>query len=67
LNFPLVEEKVKLIIDELELANRAYFAKDRAKLIKQKIDEAILLLDTRPIDAEGNSSFTFSLFRQKKI
>lgn len=42
-----------MIISELDLADRAYFAKDRQKLIKQKIDESIALLDTKPIEEVG--------------
>jgi len=36
---------VKKIIDQLSLIDRAYFAKDRQKQIKQKIHDAIALLD----------------------
>jgi len=31
-----------------------YFAKDRLKQIKNKIDEALALLDQKPIDMEKN-------------
>jgi len=50
-----VEEKVSALIEALDLANRAYFAKDRQKVIKEHIDNAIAILDTKPIeDAELN-------------
>jgi hypothetical protein len=52
----IVEEKVALIIDDLNLADRAYFAKDRQKIIKARIDDAIALLDTKPIESSGKSS-----------
>ena len=42
-----------MLISELDLADRAYFAKDRQKVIKAKIDEAIVLLDTKPIEEIG--------------
>lgn len=48
-----VEHQVQSIIEDLSLADRAYFAKDRLKVIKAKIDEAIALLDTRPIESQG--------------
>jgi hypothetical protein len=48
-----VEEKVEAIIEELSLADRAYFHKDRLKVIRGKIDEAIALLDTKPLDDLG--------------
>lgn len=41
------------LVEDLNLADRAYFAKDRQKVIKAKIDEAIALLDTKPIDSSG--------------
>ncbi len=49
----VVEEKVGVIVQDLDLAGRAYFAKDRQKVIKGKIDEAIAILDTKPIDSSG--------------
>jgi hypothetical protein len=45
-----VEQQVAAIIDELKITDRAYFGKDRVKVIKAKIDEAVVLLDTKPID-----------------
>lgn len=48
-----VEDQVAAIIEELNLADRAYFAKDRQKVIKAKIDQAITLLDTKPIEGLG--------------
>jgi hypothetical protein len=38
------------VIEELSAIDRAYFGKDRQKLLKSKIDEAVALLDTKPID-----------------
>ena len=38
------------MIEELSAIDRAYFGKDRQKQLKNKIDEAIVLLDTKPID-----------------
>ena len=48
-----MEEQVATIITDLDLADRAYFAKDRKKVIQAKIDEALALLDTKPIDEVG--------------
>lgn len=45
-----VEQQVTSIIDELKQTDRAYFGKDRVKIIKAKIDEAVVLLDSKPID-----------------
>ncbi len=45
-----VEQQVTALIDELKTTERAYFGKDRVKVLKAKIDEAIALLDTKPID-----------------
>jgi len=46
----VVEEKVAALIEALDLANRAYFAKDRQKVIKEHIDSAIVLLDSKPVE-----------------
>jgi len=46
----LVEQKTEKIIEELSTIDRAYFGKDRPKIIKAKIEEAMTLLDSRPID-----------------
>lgn len=51
-----MEEKVANLITELDIADRAYFAKDRQKLIKGKIEEAQQLLDTKPIDDQPDLS-----------
>ena len=45
-----VEQQVAALIEELKTTERAYFGKDRVKVIKGKIDEAVALLDTKPID-----------------
>jgi len=50
-----MEEKVATLITELDLADRAYFARDRQKVIKQKIEEVIELLDTKPIEEVGDN------------
>lgn len=49
----VVEEKVAALIEALDLANRAYFAKDRQKVIKEHIDSAIVLLDSKPVEGVG--------------
>ena len=36
---------VNKIIDTLDLIDRAYFGKDKLKVLRSKIEEAILLLD----------------------
>lgn len=45
-----VEQQTKLIIVELEKLDRSYFGKDRVKTIKAKLEEAVAILDTKPID-----------------
>ena len=42
--------QVQAIASELEAINRAYFNKDRAKVMKAKIEAALALLDERPLD-----------------
>ena len=46
--------QVRKIIEYLEQIDRAYFGKDRMKQIKSKIDEALTLLDTKPIENQQN-------------
>ena len=46
--------QVRKIIDYLEQIDRSYFGKDRMKQIKSKIDEALVLLDTKPIENQQN-------------
>lgn len=48
--YPLVEQTVADIITDLKTTDRSYFGKDRTKVIKGKIDEAVVLLDSKPID-----------------
>lgn len=48
--FLSVEERVQKIIDEVTVLDRVYFQKDRQKLIKAKIDDAVALLDSKPIE-----------------
>ena len=45
-----VEERVRLLIDDLKKLDRTYFGKDRVKQMKNKLDQAINLLDEKPID-----------------
>ncbi len=64
-----VETQVQSIIEDLSLADRAYFAKDRLKVIKAKIDEAIALLDTKPIESQGKhfrAIFVLDLDKKQK-
>jgi len=49
-----MEQQVRDIIEDLAKHDRAYFGKDRTKLLKQKIDDAIVLLDKKPIDMISN-------------
>ena len=51
--------EVRKIIDTLEQLDKSYFAKDRQKLLKQKIDEAISMLDTKPLDLGKYLKFKF--------
>ena len=41
---------VRKIIEQLELIDRAYFGKDRVKQMRAKMEDAINLLDTKPLD-----------------
>ena len=52
-----VGTEVRKIIEQLDLLNDGYFQKDRLKKIKSKIDEATVLLDTKPLDL-GKSKIT---------
>ena len=38
-------DDVKKTIDTLDLIDRAYFGKDKLKILRAKIEEAILMLD----------------------
>lgn len=49
---PITE--AKKMIQQLEQFDKAYFSKDRAKLLKAKIDETIQLLDQKPLDLIQN-------------
>ena len=40
-----IVDDVKKIIDTLDLIDRAYFGKDKLKVLRAKIEEAIVLLD----------------------
>ena len=43
-------KEVRKLIDQLDVMDRTYFAKDRQKQLKAKIADAIALLDQKPID-----------------
>ena len=45
-----LEDKVRVMIKELDALDRTYFGKDRTKQMKAKLDEATTMLDTKPID-----------------
>ena len=45
-----IRVEVRKIIEQLDLVERAYFGKDRIKQIKQKVNDAIQLLDQKPVD-----------------
>ena len=45
-----MEQRVRVIIDELKKLDRTYFGKDRVKQMKSKLDQAVGLLDEKPID-----------------
>ena len=51
---PLVEEtledKIRVMIKELDTLDRTYFGKDRNKQMKAKLEEATAMLDTKPVD-----------------
>ena len=49
-----VEEQTRILITQLEQLDRAYFGKDRVKQIKAKLEEAVAVLDTKPIDLIQN-------------
>jgi hypothetical protein len=44
----------KELVSELESLNRCYFNKDRLKVIKQKADNIIVLLDSKPLEQIKN-------------
>ena len=41
---------MRKILEQLELIERSYFGKDRIKQMKMKINDAVALLDQKPID-----------------
>ena len=41
----MIVDDVKKIIDTLDLIDRAYFGKDKLKILRAKIEEAIVMLD----------------------
>lgn len=53
------------MIEELSAIDRAYFGKDRQKQLKAKIDEAIALLDTKPIDQGKFRAINYIRTKQK--
>ena len=49
-----VESKVRAIITQLEQLDRSYFGRDRVKKLRENLDAACALLDTKPIDLVQN-------------
>lgn len=49
-----IPKEVRKIVDQLDVIDRAYFAKDRQKQLRQKMDEAMALMDQKPIDMIQN-------------
>ena len=45
-----MEAEVRKTIETLDLIDRAYFGKDKLKVLRAKIEEALLLLDQKPVD-----------------
>lgn len=45
-----IRKEVRKILEQLELIERSYYGKDRMKQMKLKINDAIALLDQKPID-----------------
>ena len=45
---------MRKIIDDLQKLDKSYFGKDRHKQLKGAIDEAVALLDSKPIDLVQN-------------
>ena len=45
-----MEDEVRKAIETLDLIDRAYFGKDKLKVLRAKIEEALLLLDQKPVD-----------------
>lgn len=65
--------EVRALISELDKLDRTYFGKDRYKQMKQRLDDSLNLLDTKPLDLSKffyfshlkntfNSSFIFLNF-----
>ena len=48
------EVKVRGLISVLEQLDRTYFGRDRQKKIREQLDAACALLDTKPIDMVQN-------------
>ena len=53
------------IIEDLKIMDRTYFGKDRSKVTKAKIDEALAVLDTKPIDLGKKVWRQFDSAKQK--
>ena len=49
-----LEQRVRAFITILETLDRSYFGKDRIKKIRETLDAAVALLDTKPIDSQTN-------------
>ena len=45
-----LEDRVRLMIKELDTLDRTYFGKDRTKQMKTCLEACTTLLDTKPID-----------------
>ena len=63
-----VEQRVRLLIDELKKLDRTYFGKDRVKQMKAKLDQAVTLLDEKPIDMSkcGDGDSNLNSFQQER-
>ena len=53
-----IRVEVRKILEQLELVERSYFGKDRMKQMKLKINDAIALLDQKPIDLGKYTTYT---------
>lgn len=49
-----LEDQVRALIEELITMDRSYFGKDRVKQIKAKLEEAVAILDNKPVDMVQN-------------
>lgn len=49
-----MEVKVRTVIGNLEKLDRTYFGRDRVKKIRENLEQATAILDTKPIDMVQN-------------